>query len=153
MSVVTTDWLEKNLSEVKIIDCSWHMPGINRNPKEEYLKNHIPGAIFFDLSITPSQLRSGVDTIDAQTHRSRFQVLWPDIQPTQYSVNYDSQSMQDSLAPAICCVFRCVPRRDSLQPIRPWSWRWIPQPPRTPISTTNPNHNPSVPWHKPEHWH
>jgi len=55
MSVVTSDWLEKNLSEVKIIDCSWHMPGIDRNPKEEYLKNHIPGAIFFDLDKNSDQ--------------------------------------------------------------------------------------------------
>ena len=42
MSLVSTDWLEKNLNNVKIIDCSWHMPGINRNPYEEYLnKNRI----------------------------------------------------------------------------------------------------------------
>ena len=49
MSLVTSDWLENNLNDVKIIDCSWHMPGIDRNPEEEYSKNHIPGAIFFDL--------------------------------------------------------------------------------------------------------
>ena len=49
MSLVTSDWLENNLNDVKIIDCSWHMPGIGRNPEEEYFKNHIPGAIFFDL--------------------------------------------------------------------------------------------------------
>ena len=53
MSLVTSDWLENNLSDVKIIDCSWHMPGIDRNPKEEYSKNHIPDAIFFDLDNTP----------------------------------------------------------------------------------------------------
>ena len=46
MSLVSSDWLENNLSNVKIIDCSWHMPGIVRNPQEEYSKNHIPGAIF-----------------------------------------------------------------------------------------------------------
>ena len=39
MSLVTTDWLEKNLSQVKIIDCSWHMPQANRNGFEEYKKN------------------------------------------------------------------------------------------------------------------
>ncbi len=49
MSLVTSDWLEKNLSKVKIIDCSWHMPDVNRDPYKEYLNNHIPGAIFFDL--------------------------------------------------------------------------------------------------------
>ena len=55
MSLVSTDWLEKNLNNVKIIDCSWHMPGINRNPYEEYLSKHIPGAIFFDLDKNSEQ--------------------------------------------------------------------------------------------------
>ena len=31
MSLVETDWLEKNLNTVKIIDCSWHMPQTKRN--------------------------------------------------------------------------------------------------------------------------
>ena len=49
MSIVSTDWTEKNLSKIKIIDCSWHMPNQERNGHEEYLKNHIENAIFFDL--------------------------------------------------------------------------------------------------------
>jgi len=49
MSLVETEWLEKNLSNVKIIDCSWHMPQIKRNGFDEYKINHIPEAIFFDL--------------------------------------------------------------------------------------------------------
>ena len=49
MSLVETDWLFNNLNKVKIIDCSWHMPQTKRNGFEEYKKNHIPGAIFFDL--------------------------------------------------------------------------------------------------------
>ena len=49
MSLVETDWLEKNLNNVKIIDCSWHMPQTNRVGFEEYKKQHISNAIFFDL--------------------------------------------------------------------------------------------------------
>ena len=49
MSLVETDWLEKNLNDVKIIDCSWHMPQTKRNGYEEYNKEHIAGSIFFDL--------------------------------------------------------------------------------------------------------
>ena len=49
MSLVDTNWLEKNINNVKIIDCSWHMPQANRNGFEEYLNDHIPNAIFFDL--------------------------------------------------------------------------------------------------------
>jgi thiosulfate/3-mercaptopyruvate sulfurtransferase len=49
MSIVNSDWLEKNIDKVKIIDCSWHMPQTNRSGHEEYNKEHIPNAIFFDL--------------------------------------------------------------------------------------------------------
>ena len=49
MSLVDTNWLEKNIDSVKIIDCSWHMPQAQRNSFEEYNKEHIPNAIFFDL--------------------------------------------------------------------------------------------------------
>ena len=49
MSLVSTEWLDNNHSEVKIIDSSWHMPNINRNAYEEYKKEHIKNAIFFDI--------------------------------------------------------------------------------------------------------
>ena len=49
MSLVNTNWLEKNLDIVKIIDCSWHMPQTKRSGFEEYQKLHIENAIFFDL--------------------------------------------------------------------------------------------------------
>ena len=39
MSLVETDWLEKNLSHVKIIDCSWHMLQTKRNGFNEYNHN------------------------------------------------------------------------------------------------------------------
>ena len=41
MSLVETDWLHKNINNVKIIDCSWHMPQTQRNGLEEYKKHHI----------------------------------------------------------------------------------------------------------------
>ena len=49
MSLVDTNWLEENINNVKIIDCSWHMPQAKRSGLEEYTKDHIPNAIFFDL--------------------------------------------------------------------------------------------------------
>ena len=49
MSLVESDWLEKNISNVKIIDCSWHMPQTKRDGFEEYKHQHIPNSIFFDL--------------------------------------------------------------------------------------------------------
>ena len=49
MSLVDTDWLEKNLNKVKIIDCSWHMPQTKRVGYDEFKKTHIANAIFFNL--------------------------------------------------------------------------------------------------------
>ena len=49
MSLVNTNWLEKNLDKVKIIDCSWHMPQTKRDGLKEYKKLHIENAVFFDL--------------------------------------------------------------------------------------------------------
>ena len=49
MSLVDTSWLENNINNVKIIDCSWHMPQTKRDGFEEYKEEHIPEAIFFDL--------------------------------------------------------------------------------------------------------
>ena len=49
MSLVETDWLEQNLTNIKIIDCSWHMPQTKRNGFEEYKNQHIPNSIFFNL--------------------------------------------------------------------------------------------------------
>ena len=46
---VTTNWLEKNLKNVIIIDASWYLPSDNRNTFIEYKSEHIPGAQFFDI--------------------------------------------------------------------------------------------------------
>ena len=46
-----TDELARELDapDLVIIDASWHMPAENRNAYEEYLAEHIPGGIFFDI--------------------------------------------------------------------------------------------------------
>ncbi len=49
MSLVNTNWVEKNINKLKIIDCSWHMPNVERDGYREYLESHIENAIFFDL--------------------------------------------------------------------------------------------------------
>ena len=49
MSIVSTEWLSKNHSNVKVIDSSWHMPNSGRNGFQEYSKEHIENSIFFDI--------------------------------------------------------------------------------------------------------
>jgi len=55
MSLIETDWLQKNINNVKIIDCSWHMPQTQRSGLEEYKKHHITNSIFFDLDNNSKQ--------------------------------------------------------------------------------------------------
>ena len=47
--------VKKNLTKVRIIDGSWHMPDSNRNPLEEFKKNHIQNSVFFDLDKNSNQ--------------------------------------------------------------------------------------------------
>ena len=54
MTLVSTDWLNENLNKVKIIDATWHLIK-NRNAVEEYNKEHIENAIFFDLDKNSNQ--------------------------------------------------------------------------------------------------
>ena len=49
--LVSAHWLKKNLKKknIKILDVSWYLPNINRNPKKEFMQIRIPKAAFFDI--------------------------------------------------------------------------------------------------------
>ena len=49
MTLVSTEWLNNNLSKVKIFDATWHLPNSNRDAKKEYLEKHIPSAMFWNI--------------------------------------------------------------------------------------------------------
>ena len=48
---VTTAWLAERLDapDVVVVDGSWYLPSMNRDPQAEYLEAHIPGAVRFDI--------------------------------------------------------------------------------------------------------
>lgn len=50
-AIVETDWLAARLGTpgLVVFDGSWHLPASGRDPKAEYLAEHIPGALFFDI--------------------------------------------------------------------------------------------------------
>ena len=50
-TLVTTDWLAAHLGDrdLRIVDGSWHMPQLKRDPRAEFVAAHIPGAVFFDI--------------------------------------------------------------------------------------------------------
>lgn len=49
--IVETDWLAEHLSapDLVMFDGSWHLPTSGRDAKQDYLDEHIPGALFFDI--------------------------------------------------------------------------------------------------------
>lgn len=49
--LVSTDWLAEHLDspDVVIVDGSWYLPHMERDPVAEYNDAHIPGALFFDI--------------------------------------------------------------------------------------------------------
>jgi thiosulfate/3-mercaptopyruvate sulfurtransferase len=50
-TIVTTAWLaaEVGASDLRVVDGSWHMPHLGRDPRAEFRAEHIPGAVFFDI--------------------------------------------------------------------------------------------------------
>lgn len=50
-NLVETDWLASHLAapDLVVLDGSWHMPGTGRDARAEYLAEHIPDALFFDI--------------------------------------------------------------------------------------------------------
>lgn len=50
-ALVSTEWLAQHLDapDVRIVDASFYLPAQKRDPKAEFAKQHIPGAMFFDI--------------------------------------------------------------------------------------------------------
>jgi len=57
-ALVSTEWLAARLFQprgsaavagVRVLDGTWHMPQLQRDPRREFEEAHIPGAAFFDI--------------------------------------------------------------------------------------------------------
>ncbi len=48
-NLVSTNWLEENLENVRIIDASWHLPTSSRSAFNEFKSAHIKNSNFFDI--------------------------------------------------------------------------------------------------------
>lgn len=49
--LVSTTWLAERLDapDVVVVDATYHLPNLNRDARAEYAREHIPGAMFFDI--------------------------------------------------------------------------------------------------------
>lgn len=50
-ALVSTGWLAAHLNDpkVRVVDATYHLPTMKRDPRAEYAAGHIPGAAFFDV--------------------------------------------------------------------------------------------------------
>ena len=73
---INTEWLNNNLGKKNLIliDSSWYLPSEKRNAYEEYLYEHIPGALFIDID-------------NLSDNKSNFPHMLPDINKFEIYTN------------------------------------------------------------------
>jgi thiosulfate/3-mercaptopyruvate sulfurtransferase len=109
--LVSTDSLETQLAapDLVVVDGSWYLPAMNRDPEAEYLEGHIPGAVRFDIddiSDTDSPLPHMLPR--PEKFASRMRKLG--IGDGQRIVVYDGAGMFS--APRVWWMFRTMGVRD-----------------------------------------
>lgn len=64
-AIVSVKWLAEKIAKppknFRILDGSWHLPSANRNARAEYAREHIPGAMFFDIEACADQEATKLD--------------------------------------------------------------------------------------------
>lgn len=50
-SLVSQDWLQKNLSDVVVVDATYYLSTMGKNAEEDFVKAHIPGAQRWNIDV------------------------------------------------------------------------------------------------------
>jgi len=109
--LIETDELERELEapDFVIIDATWYMPGEAKNAREDYLSEHIPGAVFFDIDeIADDKAKTGHMLPPPEKFSSRMRKMG--IGDGQRVVVYDRQGMFS--APRVWWTFRVMGAQD-----------------------------------------
>ncbi|WP_343116475.1 3-mercaptopyruvate sulfurtransferase [Ostreiculturibacter nitratireducens] len=110
-TLVSTDWLEAHLKDpdLRVIDASWYLPDMNRDPKAEYEAAHIPGARFFDIDRI-SDTRSGLPHMAPTPEMFVSRMRAMGIGDGHQVVVYDGAGMFS--APRVWWLFRLMGKTD-----------------------------------------
>ena len=105
--MISTHELATRLDEpgLVIIDASWFLPGVDRNPAAEYAERHIPGAVFFDIDAT-SDHSSGLPHMAASPAEFATAARRHGVEPNSLVVVYDSTGIFS--APRVWWNFRLM---------------------------------------------
>lgn len=109
--LIETDELERELDapDFVIIDATWYLPNEGKNPREEYLAEHIPGAIFFDIDEI-ADTGSALPHMLPPPEKFSSRVRSMGIGNGQRIVVYDRQGMFS--APRVWWMFRVMGAED-----------------------------------------
>eukprot|EP01102_Stenamoeba_stenopodia_P001757 TRINITY_DN11598_c0_g1_i1.p1 TRINITY_DN11598_c0_g1~~TRINITY_DN11598_c0_g1_i1.p1 ORF type:complete len:346 (-),score=66.86 TRINITY_DN11598_c0_g1_i1:109-1146(-) len=91
--LVSTDWLADNLKKVKVVDASWYMDKIKRNPKAEHEKSRIPGAVYFNIDEVADKNTNLPHMLPPTQQQFEEQVGALGISNDDYLVVYDTSGM------------------------------------------------------------
>lgn len=105
--VIDADWLQQRLGTpgLSIVDASWYMPALNRDPRKEYDAAHIPGAVFFDQDLVVDPDSTLPHTLPSPSLFARFAGSMG-ISADDTIVIYDGPGMQT--APRVWWMFRIM---------------------------------------------
>lgn len=109
--LVSTAWLAEHLADpdVVVVDGSWHLPGMDRDGRDEYNCGHIPGAVFFDIDAVADRLNPLPHMLPGAAQFSKA-VGALGIDEKQKIVVYDSVGL--SSAPRVWWTFRIMGAKD-----------------------------------------
>lgn len=109
--IVETDWLAEHLSapDLVVFDGSWHLPTAGRDPRQEYMDSHIPGALFFDIDDLTDET-SSLPHMLPSTVKFASRMKKMGIGDGQRLVIYDSEGMFS--APRVWWTFRAMGHPD-----------------------------------------
>lgn len=95
---VTVEWLEQALktSEIQLLDASWYLPSVNRQPQEEWMLKRIGDSQFFDFEDEVCDQNSDLPHMLPSPELFAQQVSALGISSTDCIVIYDTQGLFSS---------------------------------------------------------
>lgn len=110
-TLVSTDWLAQHLQDpdLRLLDASWYLPEMGRDPRGEYEAAHIPGARFFDIDEI-ADLRSDLPHMVPPVEKFMSRMRAMGIGDGHQVVVYDGAGVMS--APRVWWLFRLMGKMD-----------------------------------------
>ncbi|SMH40989.1 3-mercaptopyruvate sulfurtransferase [Maritimibacter sp. HL-12] len=110
-TLVSTDWLAQHLDDpdLRLLDASWYLPNVDRDPKADYTEAHIRGARFFDIDDI-ADLRSELPHMVPPVEKFMSRMRAMGVGDGHQVVVYDSAGIFS--APRVWWLFRLMGKSD-----------------------------------------